>query len=96
MGKNKPLVNVKDSRGILLGRKMRSERNQRLKVIGQVTVTRQEFFSFCCANVSMVKNNLIKIRMLATMVSIEQYRESTTVDLSQQKQRTPASMKWKN
>lgn len=51
MGKNKPLVNFKDSRGILLGRKMRSERNQRLKVIGQVTVTWQEFFSFCCTTV---------------------------------------------
>lgn len=34
MGKNKPLVNFKDSREILLGRKMRSGIDQRLKVIG--------------------------------------------------------------
>lgn len=33
MGKNKPLVNFKDSREILLGRKM-TRRDQRLKVIG--------------------------------------------------------------
>lgn len=32
--KNEPLVNSKDGRGILLGRKMRSERNHRLKVKG--------------------------------------------------------------
>lgn len=54
MGKNKPLVKFKDSRGILLGKKMRSGRNQRLKV-WQLTVTRQEFFSFCCANCSAVE-----------------------------------------
>lgn len=50
--KTEPLVNL--SRGILLGRKMRSERKPRLNVIGQVTVTRQEFIGFCCANFSMV------------------------------------------
>lgn len=55
MGKNKPLVNFKDSREILLGRKMRSGTDQRLKLIGQVTMIRQELFSFYCANYSMVK-----------------------------------------
>lgn len=55
MGKNKPLVNFKDSREILLGRKMRSGTDQRLKEIGQVTVIRQEFFSFYCSTFSLVK-----------------------------------------
>lgn len=75
MEKNKPLVKFKDSRGILLGRKMRGERNQRLKMIEQVTVTRQGFFSFCCASFSIVKMkklNLIKIRRLTTMGRTEQ------------------------
>lgn len=65
MGKNNPLVNFKVGRGKLLGRKMRSETN--LKVIGQVTVTRQELFSFCCANISKVNikvTKLIKMRRL--------------------------------
>lgn len=52
MGRKKmePLVNLKDSRGILLGRKMRSERKPRLREKGPATVTRQEFTSFCCAH----------------------------------------------
>lgn len=55
--KTEPLVNL--SRGILLGRKMRSERKPRLNVMGQVTVTRQEFISSCCANFSMVSIKMI-------------------------------------
>ncbi len=39
-------------------------------------MTGQEFFSFCCANFSMVKNkkvpNLIKIKEVATIISAEQ------------------------
>lgn len=56
MGRKKiePLVNLKDSRGILLGRKMRSEGKPRIKEKGQVTVTRQEFTSFCCAHFLVV------------------------------------------
>lgn len=59
-----------------MGRKMRSERNQRLKVTAQVTVARQEFCTFCCENVSMflMKKvpNLIKVRRLTTIVNTEQ------------------------
>lgn len=44
--KTKPLVNLKDSSRTLLGSKMKSERNERPKVIRQGTMNRQEYFSF--------------------------------------------------
>lgn len=73
-GKKQSISSSKVGRRILLGRKNRSETN--LKVIGQVTVTRQEFFSFCCANLSKVNikkvPNIIKIRRLTIAVSTKE------------------------
>ena len=60
-----------------MGRRMKGETDQRIKVTGQGTVTTQEFFSFCCPNFSTAEikrvpnlNYQVTIRKLTTALPV--------------------------